>query len=128
VGKTIIQTYWPESSAIKLSAKHDYHTFYENEILERIKHCYPPFCHLVRVISEDKNAAKAKKEIDVIAEKLKSKKIEYIGPAKCFLSKINNKFRYHLIIKTKNIPDDKIREIFKTNPYIIWDVDPVDLL
>jgi primosomal protein N' (replication factor Y) len=128
VGKTIIQTYWPESSAIKLAAKHDYHTFYENEILERIKHCYPPFCHLVRVISEDKNITKAKKEIDEIAEKLRAKNIEFIGPAKCFLSKINNKFRYHLIIKTKNIPDNNIREIFIINPYIIWDVDPVDLL
>ena len=128
VGQTIIQTYWPESNAILLAAKHDYHTFYENEILERKNFNYPPFCHLVRVISEDVNEQKAKKSIDQIATKLHKNDIDFIGPAKCFLSKINNKFRYHIIIKTKELSNSKIREVFKTNPYLIWDVDPVDLL
>ncbi len=128
VGQTIIQTYWPDSPSIRLAALHDYHTFYENEIVEREKYNYPPFCHLVRVISEDRNEQRAKKEIDDIANKLRKNNVDFIGPAKCFLSKINNRYRYHLIIKIKTLPDSRIAEAFKINPYLVWDVDPVDLL
>lgn len=127
-GRTIIQTYWPESSAIKFAAEHNYKDFYKNEILEREKFNYPPFCRLIRVISEDKNQTKAKGELEKIAKLLEQNKINFIGPGPCFLNKINNKFRYHLIIKTNELPDSKITEIFKTNPYLIWDTDPVDLL
>lgn len=127
-GRTIIQTYWPESSAIKFAAEHNYKDFYKNEILEREKFNYPPFCRLIRVISEDKNQTKAKDELEKIAKQLEQNEINFIGPGPCFLNKINNKFRYHLIIKTNELPDSKITEIFKTNPYLIWDTDPVDLL
>jgi primosomal protein N' (replication factor Y) len=128
VGQTIIQSYWPESNAILLAAKHDYKKFYESEIIERKKYGYPPFCHLVRVVAEDKNELKAKSEINEIASKLTQKNISFIGPAKCFLLKINNRFRYHLIIKINKLPNQNIKEIFKTNPYLVWDVDPIDLL
>lgn len=128
IGQTIIQTYWPESSAVLLAAKHDYHTFFEMEIKDREKLNYPPFCHLARVVSENINEQKAKSEIEDIADKLRKENINFIGPAKCFLSRVNNKFRYHLIIKTHKLPNSKITQVFKTNPYLIWDIDPVDLL
>jgi len=128
VGQTVIQTYWPDSGAILLAAQHDYHTFYESEIIEREKFDYPPFCRLVRVVSEDKSESKAKKDVENIAGELKKREISFIGPAKCFLSRINNKYRYHLIIKTKTLPNPKITDVFETNPYLIWDTDPVDLL
>lgn len=128
VGQTIIQTYWPESKAIMLASQHNFDAFYKGEIINREELGYPPFCHLIRVVSEDKNAQKAQKEIDRIAEKLKESGIKYIGPGKCFFSKLHNKFRYHLIIKTKNWPKEKIYSIFKSNPYLIWDAEPVDLL
>lgn len=128
VGKTIIQTYWPDSSAIKFAADHNYKDFYKEEIRERKKFNYPPFRHLVRIISEDKNKQKACDNIFVVAQKLSHDKIDYIGPGPCFLNKINNKFRYHIIIKTNILPDPKITEIFKENPYLVWDVDPIDLL
>lgn len=127
-GMTIIQTYWPDSSSIKFAAQHNYKDFYENEILEREKFGYPPFCHLVRVVSEDRNKSKAKSELEKIAKELTNNKIDFIGPGPCFLNRINNKFRYHIIIKTNTLPNPKIREIFKTNPYLTWDVNPTDLL
>ncbi len=127
-GRTVIQTYWPDASAIKFAAEHNYKYFYKNEILEREKYNYPPFCHLVRVISEDKNQTKAKNELEKIAKQLEQIKINFIGPGPCFLNKINGKFRYHIIIKTKKLPNPNIAEIFKTNPYLVWDIDPIDLL
>lgn len=128
VGRTIIQTYWPKSSAIQFAADHNYTGFHKEEIKEREKFNYPQFCHLVRVVSEDKNKQKACDNIFAVAQKLSQNEIDHIGPGPCFLNKINNKFRYHLIVKTNNLPDPRITEIFKTNPYLVWDVDPVDLL
>lgn len=128
VGQTIIQSYWPDSFAIQAAASHDYQSYYENEITERVRHRYPPFCRLVRVIAEDKRESTAKEEICKIAHQLKSANIDFIGPAPAFLSKINNRYRYHLIIKVKKLPNNKIFEIFKSNPYLVWDPDPVDLL
>ena len=37
-GKVIFQTYAPDNNIIKLASKHDYLSFYKNEILEREKH------------------------------------------------------------------------------------------
>lgn len=128
VGTTVIQTYWPDSNAIKFAAEHDYSKFYENEVSERRKFNYPPFCHLVRVISEEKNKNRAKAEIEKIAVLLNEKKLNFIGPAPCFLDRINNIYRYHLLIKVDKLPDEKILDVFKNNPYLVWDIDPIDLL
>ena len=127
-GETIIQTYWPESQAIQLASRHDFQGFYEEEIKERKDFCYPPFCHLVRVVSEDPKREVALKAIEEIAGHLREAKIDFIGPAPCFLERVNNRFRFHLIIKTKTLPDPKIREVYLKNPYLTWDVEPVDLL
>lgn len=128
VGKTIIQTYWPESSAINFSATHSYKDFYAQEILERKKYNYPPYCRLTRIIVENKNDAIARKEIEEICGKLKNEGLNYIGPARCFLSKINYKFRYHILIKTRSLPNSALGKIYKEHPYSTWDSDPIDLL
>ena len=128
VGQTIIQTYWPDSSAIKMAANHDYEKFYNQEVLERETFNYPPFCHLIRVVSENKTESSAKSELSKVSAILKQEGIDHIGPAKCFMSKINNKFRYHLIIKTKSDLDPKIAKVYESNPYLVWDKDPTNLL
>lgn len=128
IGHTIIQTYWPESSAILFASKHDFKGFFDQEISERKELNYPPFCHLIRVVIQDKNKLKAKTEIEQIADKLRLNDLNFIGPGPCFLSKINNLFRFHLIIKTTEIPNNKVIEIFKQYPFATWDVDPTELL
>jgi len=128
IGQTIIQTYWPESTPVVAAKDHDYKSFYQNEISERQKFNYPPFCYLVRVIAEDADEDKAKKEIKKMSEKLKENNLEFIGPGVCFYSKLHNKYRYHLIIKTKSYPDKKIVELARTNRHLIWDTEPTNLL
>lgn len=127
-GKTLIQTYWPESRAVQAAKEHDYKLFYKQEIENREIFGDPPFSHLVRVVSEDIHREKAKEAIEKIAEEAKKREIEYTGPAKAFLSKIRGKHRYHIIFKVKELPNKALTEVFKTNPYLHWDVDPEDLL
>ena len=109
-GSAIIQTITPENHIIRLAQKQDYRTFYENEIIIRKTMLYPPYCDLcsVHFISENENSAlKCSKEFlnelrRITADKYKSQKIIVLGPMPPRLSKINNKFRYRIIIKCRN--------------------------
>lgn len=128
IGHTIIQTYWPESSAIQFASQHDFNGFYKGELFEREAINYPPFCHIIRLVSGDKSKAKAKKILMDIVPSLTENEIEFIGPGPCFLSRINDIYRFHILIKIKEIPNDAITQIFKEHPFLTWDIDPVDLL
>lgn len=128
VGRTIIQTYWPDSWAIKFASMHDYKSFYEEEIKHRKEHNYPPFCHIVRIVSEDTNADRAKNQLAKVVSELEDAKISFIGPGMCFFQRLNKRYRYHIIIKIDKLPNKKISEIYHKHPYLIWDVDPNDML
>lgn len=128
IGRTIIQTYWPESGPTQAASKHNYRLFYDDEIIAREKFNYPPFSHLVNVISENKNDGQAKIQIDKVAQDLNERKIEFIGPGRCFYQRLHGKYRYHLIIKSKTLPLPLLSEITGTNPRVIIDIDPVSLL
>jgi len=153
IGQTIIQTYWPNSRAILAASQHDFNAFYETEIINRKKHGYPPFSHLIRVISEDEKQDKALKNIEKILPELENLNLQFIGPGLCFFQRLRNKWRYHTIIKLPNdlinyqesnnnhqttsksqknnekvIKLNTLRELWKNNLNLTWDVDPTDLL
>ncbi len=129
VGRTVIQTYWPESGAIKAASKHDYELFYNQEIKHRKELDYPPHSQLIRVVSENKSSKKAKEEIEKVSKELKKNNIDFIGPGLCFFQRIRDKWRYHIIIKSKSkTTNEKVREIFEKHQYLTWDVDPYDLV
>ncbi len=112
-GSAIIQTMTPENHIIRLAQKQDYKTFFENEIIIRKTMLYPPYCDLcsVQFISENENSAlKCSKEFlnelrRITSDEYKAQKIIVLGPMPPRLSKINNKFRYRIIIKCKNSKD-----------------------
>jgi primosomal protein N' (replication factor Y) len=140
IGKTIIQTYWPNSRAVQFASKHDYLGFYQQEIANREKHSYPPFSRIIRVVSEHEEPKKSLLALEKIIPQLEEIGLEYLGPAPCFLQRLRNKWRYHVIIKLKNPSTElragseteelknNLREIWKNNLNLIWDVDPNDLL
>ena len=109
-GTAVIQTLTPENNVIKLAERQDYDSFYSLEIMIRRAMVYPPFCDICAVSFICENEAKtltASKdflsELRVLsAEKYKGEKIIVLGPMPPRISKINNKFRYRLIIKCKN--------------------------
>ncbi len=109
-GTAVIQTLTPENNIIKLSQAQDYDSFFKNEIIIRKAMVYPPYCDLCSVcfISEDEvKALNASKhflnQLKVLTSgEYKEQKIIVLGPMPPRLSKINNKFRYRIIIKCKN--------------------------
>ena len=112
-GKAIVQTVDPESNLINLAKNQDYDSFYEEEIMTRKLMVYPPYCDicLVSASSVSKNIAEqtVKSVFDniktLISGEFKSVKVIILGPSPAGVTKVNNRYRYRLIIKCKNNSD-----------------------
>src|SRR4030066_782975 len=137
-GKVIIQTYNPESSVIKNILKNDYESFYREELESRKELSYPPFSNLINIIISGKNEIKVENDIKSLFKLLSVRAegvISILGPAPAPFYKINLFYRWHIIIKTKDV-DSISRELsgilkgfkkFNENRIIV-DVDPVWIL
>ena len=95
-----------ESKHFLLKAKdQNYQGFYEHEIKAREEYNYPPFSTLVRFISSSEEEVVAIEtankfhELIYNLESFKNAGVEILGPCPCMLSRLNRKFRYHLLIK-----------------------------
>lgn len=116
-GRAVIQTYSPDNYVLRLAAKQDYLSFYEEEIALRRTLFYPPFCDIVSILFTSANnniigtyARQLERALRLSLEKTGTK-FEILGPAPAILSKINNKFRWRLTLKL-NL-DKKGREILR---------------
>ncbi|MBR1779048.1 MAG: primosomal protein N', partial [Clostridia bacterium] len=112
-GKAIIQTFSPEHLVINLAKKQDYEKFYNSEIKMRKAMLYPPFVNLCLVgfaATNEKNVLEISQ--DFLREFISLVKSEYInmplkvlGPSPANILKLDNKFRYKIIIKCLNNKD-----------------------
>ncbi|MBE3114431.1 MAG: primosomal protein N' [Actinobacteria bacterium] len=137
-GRVIIQTYNPESSVMKNILDSDYESFYRQELSNRKELCYPPFSNLINIIISGKEENKVKKDIKELFAEISKDIItgsSILGPAPAPFYKINLFYRWHIIIKSKNIEYSnkiltKILKRFKKfdENKIIIDVDPVWIL
>lgn len=102
-GRVIIQAYNVDDYAIQCAANGSYEEFYRNEILVRQKLWYPPFCEIgaVRFSGEDDKAVydMAALHRNVLVGLVKDKRTEILGPTRSGIPKINNKYRWRLIVK-----------------------------
>ena len=116
-GRAIIQTYTPENPIIELSARQSYDEFYTDEIDIRRAMVYPPFADLLLVgfLGEDKaktiecSNAFTTRLRQLCENEFKDLPIRALGPSPALVSKVNNKYRYKIIIKSRN--NLKLREL-----------------
>ena len=136
-GEVIIQTFNPDHYAISLVKTHNYLGFYEKEMSIRKMLKYPPYYYLCNIKISGKDADY------IYAEALKIKRSLdrnipndiILGPSNSSIFRVNNIFRYNIIIKYKNDMDlyeilNKIIEHYKTNSKIKVDIDfnPIQVL
>ena len=144
LGKVFIQTYDPENQLFKYIEKHNYKDFYTKEIQERESHLYPPFCKLTRIIFQSLDENECIEYANYIAKELRGESSEvkdeisqlsFLGPAPCFFSKIQNKYRHHILCK---LPNEETKLFIFNNLFqnlkknakveVIVDVDSLNLL
>lgn len=118
-GTAVIQTIEPDSKIIELAANQDYESFYSSEIMTRKLMIYPPYCDIATVSfmgTERKYTEDAASNyFDLLKSTVSSGytdvKLIILGPTAAAVPKINNNYRYKLIIKYKN--SQKFRELMQ---------------
>ncbi len=105
-GKVIIQSYNPENFSIQTAKKQNFEEFYETEIALRKQLKYPPFCDIILIgFSSNKEETilqTSKKMYEEIMQKLKKyNNIQIYKPMPSPIDKIQNRYRWRIIIKCK---------------------------
>jgi primosomal protein N' (replication factor Y) len=101
-GEVVIETKNEEFFKYYLEES-NYKEFLKSE-LEFRKDLYPPFVKLARVVLSSTNGLKIKEELNEIVKDLKNNKdIEVVGFGECAIFKIANKYRYEVIIRSKDV-------------------------
>ncbi len=108
-GRAFVQTYTPDNPIIALAAKQDYDRFYIQEIASRRALLYPPFCDLCTVGFSGIYEEEVLQAAGAFSELIKGLSVSYpdvplkmLGPVSERIVKLNNKYRYKLVIKCKN--------------------------
>jgi len=109
-GTALVQTMNPQNEIIRLAARQDYPAFFANEIRMRRAMVYPPYCDLclLGVTGENEQLVKtgAKYMIELLRRRAKQEfageKLIVLGPMPARVSRVNQKYRWRLLIKCSN--------------------------
>ncbi len=114
-GKVLLQTYNPNHFVIKCIRNNDIKMFYDQQLQERKRFLYPPFCRLIVFTLKHRNATTLSKGADKFAFELRRhfpKKI--LGPEYPHVSKVKNEFIKNILLKVdKKLPVTTVRDIVK---------------
>lgn len=113
-GRAVIQTYTPENHTIRLAASQDYNSFYRSEIELRRASNSPPFADLFAITASGVDESVVLKCCaavrSILLEQLKnSGDCRVLGPAPMPVVRVNNRFRYRVILACK--ASKSIREL-----------------
>lgn len=121
-GDVIIQTFNKDHYAISLTKYNDYLKFYKEEMQNRRQLKYPPYYFLCNIKVSGKNPEYILEESLKIKRSLARNFPDFIilGPSTCSIFKVNNIYRYNIILKYKrkgNLTDilEKIVNHYKSN-------------
>ena len=114
-GRAIIQTYKPENFVIQAVKANDYESFFESELKIRKAFSYPPYKNIItiKIVNEDriKTIDISKEYTNDLRNEMKSLiDVEIIGPNPCKISRINNKYRYNILVKVSDKDLDSCRD------------------
>ena len=129
-GRVIIQTFNKDHYAIKYAKDHDYIGFYNTEMMIRRQLSYPPYYYITYVKVISKEYTLASNEATKIGALLRRELSDSIilGPSVCNVFKVNNTYRFGIIIKYKK--EDKLYSTlenvidhYKSNAKVKIDID-----
>ena len=145
LGEVYIQTYSPDNSGLIFAEEHNFKGFFSDELPFRQELKYPPFGKLIYILFKGEKEDKVKQAAETFSTflSLPSNIGEIFGPSPSPLAKIQDKYRWQLIIKSdkKIDPAGKITRLhlqkalaaYKTKKQlrsvrITIDIDPISLL
>ena len=108
----------------------NYDDFLDNEA--QFRKNYPPFKRLLRLIITSKDEMMADKLCNELVSHLENSKIkeddyEIIGFGKCGIEKINNEYRYYVLLRSsKKMLLSNLALHYKELPKVTIDIDPIN--
>ncbi|NLA32519.1 MAG: primosomal protein N' [Mollicutes bacterium] len=130
-GEVVLQTFNPDNKTLNYIKNHDYEGFYNYEMNLRRLMSYPPYYYLITIKALSNSYEESSLEINKIKTHLLKnidKQSIILGPTIANPFKVNNKYRFQLIIKykiDKNIMNTlkEIDELYKTNTKVNIEID-----
>jgi len=142
-GKVILQTYNPRHYSILAAKKHDFKTFYHQEIHFRKSLNYPPFSRIVQLKISGRDKDKTKRHAGIVGNlcifvrknnNSLFNSVEILGPVEAPITRIARHYRWQILLKCSNVKllhkfvDQMLFDNIKifTNPgvKVVVDVDP----
>ena len=131
-GQVVLQTYQPENYVIQAASRHDFGSFYQQELGNRKILSYPPYSRLIRLEYRHSAESKAESHAQTIADLLRAEisaremsQTSFIGPVPAYYRKVGGQYRWQIILRGPNpLP------LLDVLPLHGWQVqiDPSDLL
>ena len=125
----IIQTYNPGSPLLAAVLHDKWSIFYDKELAERRQFLFPPYCYLLKLSCRRASSGSAEQAATRLKQNLQEKIRSIIveGPTPSFHEKIQNKYQWQLVIKSKDR-----RELLNVISLLpanwSYDIDPLNLL
>jgi primosomal protein N' (replication factor Y) len=138
-GFVVVQTIHPDHAAIRCAVKHDYEAFAAGELELRREAGYPPATEIVRILVSHPDLERTRAAAAKVREKLAPMAgefaVELLGPAPCPIERARGRFRWHLLLKCRNVRElTKVvvwarERVVQSGPVrVTLDVDPASLL
>jgi primosomal protein N' (replication factor Y) (superfamily II helicase) len=143
-GEVLIQTRVPNHHAVKCAVEHDYERFVTQELAGRKDPVYPPETRLANVVFSGTReqavtqlAIESADRVRAMLERQKGSRVEIVGPAKCPVERIKNRWRWHFMLKSSNAGQmgsvchwlaEKLEIPSAGEMRVVVDRDPVSLL
>ena len=139
-GEVFIQTREPTHHAVRCAVEHDYEGFMRQELAGRQEPPYPPTLRLINVVLSGVREEETMKLAMQAAADVRAglaTGVTLVGPAKCPIERIKNRWRWHLMLKSARPAEltrvgqflaEKLLVPARGQLRVVVDRDPVSLL
>ena len=138
-GKVVIQTGYPDHYAIQHAIRHDYESFFHDEMEFRAKFHYPPVTSMIAIVfrgeelnAVERAAAKGGELLEAATRGIAGVRIQ--GPAPAPLARIKGVHRYQILLRAQNrsalrrAVESTILASRHRGAEVIIDIDPINIL
>ncbi|WNZ44177.1 primosomal protein N' [Leptolyngbya boryana CZ1] len=130
-GRVILQTYAPEHPVIQAVQRQQYEPFVATELEQRAALNYPPYGRLVLLRLSGLNEQTVRSTAELLADQLLHSEDEVLGPAPATIAKINQRYRWQILLKLTSDRIPNVMELRSQCPSTVSltiDVDPMNLM
>ena len=133
-GRAIIQSFEPETPAIRLAATHDFEKFATQELEDRRQFRLPPYRRMARLILRHPGETECTERAAALASELSGflGSVELRGPSVCPIARIAGKYRRQIELLADQAADisrvlaeARSRGLLKLGEELAVDVDPL---